>query len=415
MTPSEYIVKLSEYPEIDKLSGINISLDFSDINIKVALNGLSAIYNFIYEQNHGWEKWLTDNPSLSHNDEFRASRNYFSNWEERLIDHATTGRFPDLQTMKNAGIQNTERLLTFDCPETSFLINIALNYPNSLGTAFQYFTGTINASGLSKESFIGLLWAYEFDTKAKSEITKRKRAEKEALSLQKGTTDKYYNDVDALLVKQLQNIKSKYEQYSESIDSFQIEKKTTFDEWFSATTQSFGTFNSDSNTKVKSLEDLYSEKLKLEEPAKYWQTRAETMNQRGWNFTYWLIGLVTATCLFLGLLLWKAPDTIFLSFSGEDKSTAIRWSVIFVTFISFIAFCVKALTKAMFSSFHLASDCNERHTLTYFYLSLKKDSTIEKEEKQLIMQSLFSRADTGLLKDDSSPSMPGLIEKIVSK
>jgi len=32
------------------------------------------------------------------------------------------------------------------------------------------------------------------------------------------------------------------------------------------------------------------------------------------------------------------------------------------------------------------------------------------------MQSLFSRADTGLLKDDSSPSMPGatnIVEKVL--
>ena len=62
----------------------------------------------------------------------------------------------------------------------------------------------------------------------------------------------------------------------------------------------------------------------------------------------------------------------------------------------------------MFSSFHLARDSDERHTLTYFYLSLLKDENneLDKEEKQLIMQSLFSRADTGLLKEDSSPTMP---------
>ena len=41
---------------------------------------------------------------------------------------------------------------------------------------------------------------------------------------------------------------------------------------------------------------------------------------------------------------------------------------------------------------------------------------MDKEDRLLIMQSLFSRADTGLLKEDSSPSMPGatsLVEKLV--
>jgi len=60
----------------------------------------------------------------------------------------------------------------------------------------------------------------------------------------------------------------------------------------------------------------------------------------------------------------------------------------------------------MFSSFHLSRDCQERHTLTYFYLALLKENEIAPEEKQLIIQSLFSRSDTGLLKDDGSPSMP---------
>jgi hypothetical protein len=62
--------------------------------------------------------------------------------------------------------------------------------------------------------------------------------------------------------------------------------------------------------------------------------------------------------------------------------------------------------KVMFSSFHLARDCEERHTLTYFYLSLLKDSKVDDKDRQLIMQSLFSRAETSLLKEDSSPTMP---------
>lgn len=70
----------------------------------------------------------------------------------------------------------------------------------------------------------------------------------------------------------------------------------------------------------------------------------------------------------------------------------------------------------MFSCFHLARDSQEKHTLTYFYLSLLKDSNVDKEEKQLIMQSLFARAETWLLKEDSSPSMPNdLVSKLLQK
>jgi len=88
------------------------------------------------------------------------------------------------------------------------------------------------------------------------------------------------------------------------------------------------------------------------------------------------------------------------------------------TLISLIAFGVRAITKVMFSSFHLARDAEERHTLTFFYLSLlqEKDSKINDEDRKLILQSLFSRAETGLLKDDSGPTMPNdFIGKIMNK
>lgn len=60
----------------------------------------------------------------------------------------------------------------------------------------------------------------------------------------------------------------------------------------------------------------------------------------------------------------------------------------------------------MFSSLHLARDSEERHTLTYFYLALLNETTITEDDRKLILQSLFSRSDTGLLKEDSGPTMP---------
>ena len=109
-------------------------------------------------------------------------------------------------------------------------------------------------------------------------------------------------------------------------------------------------------------------------------------------------------CLFLG--------TEYFEEAFNDKIKGIKWSIILVTIVSLLAFSIKILSKLTFSSFHLSRDAEEREQLTHFYLALKKDTAIEPEERQLILQSLFSRADTGLLKDDSSPTMPtSIIEK----
>lgn len=69
----------------------------------------------------------------------------------------------------------------------------------------------------------------------------------------------------------------------------------------------------------------------------------------------------------------------------------------------------------MFSNYHLARDAEEREKLTYLYISLRNDSNVSEEEKKIVFQALFSRSDTGLLKEDSSPTMPSvasIIEKI---
>jgi hypothetical protein len=416
MTPSEFTLRISEVTASGQIPEFNLELNFPRIKNKVEFKNLSEFYEFVFRQDEGWKNLLATNKDFHRHNEFKPSVSFFDSLKNRIINDVnslnTLANLPN--TIRNE-FRNSDNIFTYDCPETNFLIEIAMRFPNSLSTAHGYFTNQINLTHLSRESFIGYLLAYEFDTKGISEITKRKRSERTAMKQLDKAANNYYNKVNELLINQLKNIKTKYEEYTISIDNFRADKTDAYEKWFSGIDESFTTFHGNAGKKVTDLEDLYSGKLKLEEPAKYWEMRAKKMKSRGWTFAGWLIGLVFGTCIFLGLLLWKAPDTIFLSFTGDDKSAAIRWSVIFITFISFVAYCVRALTKGMFSAFHLAADCHERYTLTYFYLSLKKDSTIEHEEKQLIIQSLFSRADTGLLKDDSSPSMPGFIEKVVTK
>lgn len=156
---------------------------------------------------------------------------------------------------------------------------------------------------------------------------------------------------------------------------------------------------------MSDLEHTYEELLRLKKPAEFWKTRAAKLKSEGWKAIYWLVGLVIFACLTLYLLLWLTPDGMLLSFI-KGRTQAIKWSIIYVTFISFLAYGIRAINKVAFSSFHLARDAEEKEQLTYVYLALIKDSAVDEKDKNLIIQSLFSRADTGLLKDDSGPTMP---------
>lgn len=61
----------------------------------------------------------------------------------------------------------------------------------------------------------------------------------------------------------------------------------------------------------------------------------------------------------------------------EKTGSAIRWSIVFITFVSFLAFVIKTFAKLMFSSYHLSRDVEEREQLTYVYLALKKEGGVD--------------------------------------
>lgn len=126
----------------------------------------------------------------------------------------------------------------------------------------------------------------------------------------------------------------------------------------------------------------------------------------------WLIGVSVVSALLLFILLLSLGNGFFET-AFSDPVKGIKWSIILVTMVSLLAFTIKILAKMTFSSLHLSRDSEEREQLAHFYLALKHETTISENERQLILQSLFSRSDTGLLKEDSAPTMPnGMLDKI---
>ena len=195
------------------------------------------------------------------------------------------------------------------------------------------------------------------------------------------------------------------------------EKESEFSEWFEKTkNEEWQKWYDEKTETLKKLEETYEAKLKLEKPAKYWSKKSTTYYQQGNTAKTLLFGIIGVSSLLLALILIISPDWIFNTVFQGNSLAVVRWSIVFITLISLIAFSVRALTKYMFSSYHLARDAEERHTLTFFYLALLKDTDVKDEDRKLILQSLFSRVETGLLKEDSSPTMPSDgISKLINK
>lgn len=166
---------------------------------------------------------------------------------------------------------------------------------------------------------------------------------------------------------------------------------------------------------IKALETAYSKKLQLEGPAAYWQELAQSYLHRGWVFLFltFLLGTCVVICM-LNILL--DADVITLFNQKELNFTTIRGSLILIVMTSVLGYLLHLFTKLAISCFHLSRDYRERFQLTNVFLALLRDGDVECDDQvtQIVMQALFSRSDTGLLKGEHSFKMPSIVDVMKS-
>ena len=163
---------------------------------------------------------------------------------------------------------------------------------------------------------------------------------------------------------------------------------------------------------LEELERTYESKLRLSKPAEYWKEMSINYKKSGIG---WLIasGIVSISIITILVLIIILTPNIFDSngyWLDMLKNTALLTVI-----TSIMIYVLRVLIKMTMSSFHLSRDAKEREQLSYFYLSLIHDSAVSDNERALIINSLFSRSDTGLLKGDSAPSMSANITDLVEK
>lgn len=82
--------------------------------------------------------------------------------------------------------------------------------------------------------------------------------------------------------------------------------------------------------------------------------------------------------------------------------------LITITVLAIYAYVLRLLSRLTFSSFHLMRDAEEREQLTYLYLALSNDAKVDEKSREIVLQALFSRSETGLLTNEHGPVMPGM-------
>lgn len=403
-------------PIKDKLNDISLILDYPHLNAKFELKGIQAVYKFVSDQVISWNK-IENIPEY-----FTASKRHFESIKSSLISltqffiKINFSEF-DVQwgylinDLKKQRIQGRFFVFLIDSPETVFLLKTYNKNQNSFQGAVDFLTNSSLNLNNSRDYLEGVFYTYEYRNQNETDILHRRTNERLSLDQIRKKYNEYIVETEQHLNGYFSDAKESLSNHFESVTNLKQEIEKNFDEWFKNTGKEFDHFYSNAQESILSNENLYKEKLRLEAPADYWKKRAILLKAESKKYMNWLVGISLISALFLFILLMTL-GTGFFETAFSDPVKGIKWSLILITLVSFLAFAIKILAKMTFSSLHLSRDAEEREQLTHFYLALKKDTTIEPEERQLILQSLFSRADTGLLKEDSSPTMPtSIVEK----
>lgn len=414
MTTEELKNIIAESANVNWFNNINETINFKWIEAKPNFTSVSALLEFVTKQFEGWQA-INDVPPDIANDsktKFKALKGQIEFFVTNSIDKNEDQLKSLWQNQVKTHLNQIITAFTYNAPELTFLIGVNKISQAQFQGAYQYVTG-VTTGITTKDYFQGALLAYEFLNKNGSGLSERISKENESLSKLKEEFQTYLNKTEEHLTTKLNEGNEKVKSFVDAVTDYKNTKETEVNNWHKNSQDTFNSFTTSSAAKITDLEKTYEELLRLKKPAEYWEKRAEKLKGEGNAAMWWLIGLVVFGGICLYALLWQTPEGMLTGIFDNDKSKAIRWSIVFITFISLIFVGVRILSKVMFSSFHLSRDAEERQQLTYVYLALIKESAIDPKERDLIMQSLFSRADTGLLKEDSSPTMPGGMDKFI--
>ena len=219
----------------------------------------------------------------------------------------------------------------------------------------------------------------DFETNIVAPITGKLRDISVQADKQYGEITSFTEDKHNEIQKQFDKKVSEFAEFQKSLNEWQEEKQNNLND----------------------LEETYKNKLSLEAPEQLWNERAVEHQKRATRWTYFLIGSVLALIFTLVLLVIVIHD-YSLNIIKKDLPF-ISESFILISVISFFIYIIRVLIKIVMSNHHLATEYKQKAALTRFYQALTKaGSNIDKDERLIIINSLFGKVETGLVKTDTS-------------
>lgn len=191
-------------------------------------------------------------------------------------------------------------------------------------------------------------------------------------------------------------------------DEFSADSDQKFTAMSDAFQKRFDKLLKDTEKRAKDYEKTYKEKLRLAKPADYWKQAASKYR---WQGVAWMAILVAIACF--GLLGFYGFFTHWLiGLKTQVQLDTLPGLILFGSALGVFAFLLRVFSRLTFSSFHLMRDAEEREQLAHLFLSLVEEEKIDASSRDIVLQALFSRSETGLLNRESGPTMPVMTDFI---
>jgi len=396
-----------------------ISVALQDIaGYRKEFTSLRALYDFVKDEHSIWsnyaeevkaKKKITDQ-TLDAYHYLTLSINAIDGWQESIDSWDVNQLNRQVDVLYQSSIRH---LLSFwlwsgnACVQP--FIRCLENHNTQTATAFLNYVvkGQVSTSHNDVNSFNGAMLGYEF-VNQESDITKRRNGEKVSLGHLRNSfanaKDELFTEVDELKAGFSQWDSSNKEDFEQlyKVNKYLGERRIKHqDKQFNDTLRVW-------SATVDELEKTYEEKLRLDKPAEYWNKAARKYGMQGGLWSLAIVALVV-----VGLVYFK--DFFVTWLQGREigvELNTIQGVILFGSIAAVYAFLMRVLSRLTFSSFHLMRDAEEREQLTYLYLSLSHETGVDKTSREIILQALFSRTETGLLAQEHGPTMPGIGEAL---
>ncbi|MFT3672048.1 DUF6161 domain-containing protein [Aestuariivirga sp.] len=180
-------------------------------------------------------------------------------------------------------------------------------------------------------------------------------------------------------------------------------------EFFEEESQTFQRLASD----FEILKKTYETHMSLKAPVEYWKNRAAEHERRIESATGWLaIASICSAILLFVIFTW-----VSINIGTEIKLDHFFYVAVALFSTTACLWILRVLLKIVLSERHLRNYAEEKSMLLQTYLALTGVDKTEKDDRQIVLASIFSSTADGIVKDDSGPdiTISAILAKLLSK